>query len=734
MPLPGLPDFPLELERELETVRVAKGPSYVPRTHHLHADGRPRFTNRLIKETSPYLLQHAHNPVSWHPWGDEAFELAAREDRPVLLSVGYSTCHWCHVMERESFEDEEIATYINQHFVPIKVDREERPDVDDVYMAAVQLLSGHGGWPMTVVMSPDRRPFFGGTYYPARDGDRGARAGFLTVLERLVEVYGSQRGDVNESAERLLRALNQHAQPRPSAEAPGVEAFVSGAAFLMARFDPEHGGFGHAPKFPRPSTFELLLRYFRRSGDQQAKHVVLHSLDRMRRGGLYDQIAGGFHRYSTDERWLVPHFEKMLYDNAQLVSVYLDAYQVSAEPAFAATARDTLDYVLREMTSPEGGFYSATDADSEGEEGTFFVWTKAELETVLGAEDAEFAARVYGVTDKGSFEGKNILHLPVPLDEVAKSLSIARTELDKRLESVNGRLYAARKRREPPLLDDKILTEWNGQMIGSLARGGFVLNVPSYVVAAERAARFVLDNLRPQGRLLRAYREGRARHRAVLEDHVFLAAGLIDLFEASGDLRWLSEAKALTEEMLERFSDPEAGGFFGVAHDAEQMIVRDKPRYDGAQPSGNSVAAHVLLRLYAFTQNARYRDEALRIFRVMGDSLEDRAAEAPLLAGALEHHLDRPKEIVIVYGPKKAGELDAVLRAVYLPNRAIVRVAQDQVERYAELIPFVANKIAADGESTAYVCTEGVCEAPARSAELFRRQLEATHPLKLTPE
>ncbi len=419
--LPGLGKGDPALTKKLHAALLKKGPGYEPRTRHKNADGSPKYTNRLILETSPYLLQHAHNPVNWYPWGDEAFARARREGKPVLLSVGYSTCHWCHVMERESFENEEIARFINEHFVPIKVDREERPDVDDVYMSAVQMLTGGGGWPMTLALTPDREPFFGGTYFPARDGDRGSRKGFFTILRELADEYQKSRADVVARAAKLSRRVRAAAEPEPAGGVPGPEVIASAVRQLSRAYDPVWGGFGRAPKFPRPVTLELLLRYHRRSGDADALKMVIHTLDRMAAGGLYDHVGGGFHRYSTDERWLVPHFEKMLYDNAQLVAVYLDAYQVSGRDDFARVARQTLDYVAREMTAPSGGFYSATDADSRTpagheEEGWFFTWTPAELEAALGADLARVARVDFGVTDAGNFEGRSILQRDKPDD------------------------------------------------------------------------------------------------------------------------------------------------------------------------------------------------------------------------------------------------------------------------------------------------------------------------------
>ena len=488
--LPGADSFPTDLSSKLRQALDTKGPSYQPRTHHKHPDGSPKFINRLIFETSPYLLQHAHNPVNWFTWGPEAFALAKKLGRPVFLSVGYSTCHWCHVMERESFEDEEIAAYLNTHYVAIKVDREERPDVDSVYMTAVQLMTRRGGWPMTVVMTPEGRPFFGGTYFPARDGDRGARVGFLTILKRLKQAYETDRDAVVQASTQLTETMRLAATPQIDGTVAGPEALAKAAQHLTEMYDPVWGGFGNAPKFPRPSTYELLLRYHRRTGDTVALQMVTHSLDKMTRGGMYDQLAGGFHRYSTDAKWLVPHFEKMLYDNAQLVVLLVETFQSTQEPHFAQIAKETLDYVLREMTSDEGGFFSATDADSEGEEGLFFVWSENEIDNVLGKENGPIFRRYYGVQREGNFEGKNILHRPEPAATVANGLGISLEALNQTINKNKEVLYRHRLKRIRPLLDDKILTEWNSQMISAFARAGHALNEPKYVHAAVRATSF----------------------------------------------------------------------------------------------------------------------------------------------------------------------------------------------------------------------------------------------------
>ncbi len=724
------------LKARFAAALAAKGPGYKPRTHHLEADGAPTFVNRLIFETSPYLLQHAHNPVDWRPWGPEAFAEAKRTDRPVLLSVGYSTCHWCHVMERESFEDLEIAAYINAHFVAIKVDREERPDVDDVYMAAVYALAGRGGWPMTVVMTPDKEPFFAGTYFPPRDGVRGSRKGLFTILQELVSEYGGSRDTLVERAKQVTRRIQARAEPRRAGDVPGPDALHQAALSFAQRFDTTWGGFGRAPKFPRPSSLGFLLRYYRRSGDPQALHVVTHTLEKMAAGGMYDHVGGGFHRYSTDKRWLVPHFEKMLYDNAQLVSVYLAAFQITHDALFARVATETLDYVAREMTAPVGGFYSATDADSptpdgkHREEGLFFVWRPAELERLVGPARARFTRAAWRYSGRGNFEGQNILHLPRPLPAVATELGVTLGTLIAELDAAKRILYDARSKRPPPLLDDKLLTAWNALMVSAFAQGAQVLGRGDYAKHAVKAADFLLASMRgPDGRLRRTYNEGKARLTAYVQDYAFLIAALLDVYELTGELRWFEAALELQAKQDELHADP-AGGYFTTANDAEKLLVRKKPSYDGAVPSGNSVSALNLLRLAEFTTDVGYRERAHGIFRAFAGSLRRGNTSAPKMLQALDYDTDRPREVVIIEPtPGAAGALQKVLRETYLPNRILARVSTAQTATHAKHIPLLQAKVARDGKATAYVCEEGRCELPTSDPKVFAEQLAKVHPL-----
>jgi hypothetical protein len=715
-PLPGAPPLPEPLARRLAEAVAALGPSYLPRTHHL-VDGRPRFTNRLALERSPYLLQHAHNPVAWWPWGEEAFAEARRTARPVFLSVGYSTCHWCHVMERESFEDEEIARVLNERYVPIKVDREERPDVDGIYMTAVQLLTGGGGWPMSVWLTPEKEPFFGGTYFPPRDGARGAMRGFLSILGEVADLWGKDRERVARATGTLVQAVRTAlaAHGAPAKGAPGAGAILAAMEAYRKGFDPVHGGLRGAPKFPSSLPVRLLLRVHRRTRDEDVLRMATLSLEKMAAGGMHDQVGGGFHRYSTDAEWLVPHFEKMLYDNALLALAYAEAWQVTGRSDFARVVRGTLHYLLREMTSPEGAFYSATDADSEGEEGRFFVWTERQIREVLGDEADRFS-RFFGVGPEGNWEGVNVLHVPRPDEDEWQALAPAR-----------ARLYEARAKRVPPLRDEKILASWNGLAISAMAFGGRVLGEPRYVEAAARAADFVLSRMVKDGRLQRSWLGGQAGVPAFLEDHAFLAQGLLDLYEATFEVRWLEAALDLALKTEALFGDPEGGGWFQTATDHERLLAREKPTHDGAEPSGASVALLVALRLSAFTADDRWRAIAERALRHYGAAL----AEQPVALGemllAVDFATDAAREVVLVWpegeGPPEA--FLAVLRRQFLPNRALAGAPEGEgIARLGRVAPVAAGKVAAGGKPTAYVCEKGQCRLPAIAPEKLAGQVE----------
>jgi len=736
--LPGAPPLDAQLVDRLKAAWEARDPTYKPRTRHLNPDGSAQYTNRLFLESSPYLLQHAHNPLNWYPWGDEAFDTARKLGRPVLLSVGYSTCHWCHVMEEESFDDEEIARYLNEHYIAIKVDREERPDIDAIYMNAVQTMTGHGGWPMTVWLTPDRKPFYGGTYFPARDGDRGARVGFLTLLQKLKTVYDQEPERVVQSATELAHIIQGNLAPGSGgAGLPDTQALQVVIDTYRQRFDSTSGGIQGAPKFPSSLPIRLLLRHYRRTGDQQSLTMATLTLEKMAAGGMYDHVGGGFHRYSTDAQWLVPHFEKMLYDNALLVMAYLEGYQVTGREDFAQVAREILRYVERDMTVPAGAFYSATDADSlapsgQREEGWFFAWTPAEIEAILGKERARIVTTYYTVTKEGNFEGRNILHTPKPLDTVAVDLNLPPEKVHTVIQETKDLLYNARAKRPSPLRDEKILTAWNGLMISAHAQAALVLSDARYADRAGRAADFVLTKMRKNGRLLRSYMGGQARHDGYLDDYAFLIAGLLDLYEATGNPRWLKEAVALDKVLEDHYEDKQAGGFFMTSNDHEALLAREKPSYDGAEPSGNSVQALNLLRLHEFTTEDRYRVRAEKALQAFGEILKRAPAAVSELLLAVDYHLDTPKEIVIVT-PKSRAEAEpflAKLGTIFLPNRIVAVVPEgEELAAQAKLIPLIEGKVAQTGKATAYVCEKKVCALPTSDPAIFAKQISQVRPL-----
>ena len=718
-PLPGAGPFPEALASRLAEAVSSRGEG--PRSEHL-VDGRPRFTNRLALERSPYLLQHAHNPVSWWPWGPEAFEEARRTGRPVFLSVGYATCHWCHVMERESFEDLEIARVLNERYVPIKVDREERPDVDGLYMTAVQLLTGGGGWPMSVWLTPEREPFFGGTYFPAREGDRGASRGFLDILREIADLWGADPDKVRRATGSLVEAVRTALAPPPpdpAAALPGPEVIEKAVEHYRRLFDEEHGGARRAPKFPSSMPVRLLLRHHRRSRNEQSLRMATVTLEKMAAGGLMDQLGGGFHRYSTDARWLVPHFEKMLYDNALLALAYVEGFQATGNPALARVARTTLDYLLAGMTSPEGALYSATDADSEGEEGRFFVWTEREIRELLGT-DADRFIGYYGVTPGGNFEhGTNVLHVPRPAETTWEALAPAR-----------ARLLEARERRPRPLRDEKVLAGWNGLAISALALGGRVLGEPRWVAAAERAADFVLARMVKDGRLQRSFKDGAAGVPAFLDDHAFVVQGLIDLHEATFAPRWLEAAVDLAGRADAIFGDPDGGGWFDSGTDHERLLAREKATHDGAEPSGASVMLLDVLRLEAFTTDDRWRRMAHGALRHHGRALAETPMALSEMLLAVDFATDAPREVVLVWpeGQSPPEDFLAVLRGTFLPNRAITGASEGAgVARVGRTAKAAEGKVAA-GRPTAYVCERGQCRLPAIDAEKLRSQIAPVRP------
>jgi uncharacterized protein YyaL (SSP411 family) len=732
MALPGTEGLIMNLVDQYSEKRLTRGPSYTPRTKHLNPDGWATYTNRLFLESSPYLLQHAHNPVDWHPWGDEAFQAAASLNRPVLLSVGYSTCHWCHVMEEESFEDVEIARYINENYIAIKVDREERPDVDAIYMAAVQALTGRGGWPMTVWLTPDRKPFYGGTYYPARDGDRGAGVGFLTLLKKIKESYQDRKDLINQTSQQLTDVVKQMLVSDPGAQIPGEAIMQQSFQSYQNRFDRVNGGLSGAPKFPSSLPVRFLFRYFWRFKTSDALNMATQTLDKMAGGGLYDHVGGGFHRYATDEKWLVPHFEKMLYDNALLVMDYLEGYQMTGNPEYQRIVEEVLHYVQRGMTSPDGAFYSATDADSltpEGhrEEGYFFTWTPQEIEKVLGPDLAGLIRETHAVGSVPNFEDRYILNTPESIPDLVKRLGLEENHLRSQIEKALKMLQGEREHRPPPLRDEKILTAWNGLMISAFARAGFVLNEPAYMASAVRAATFILDHLYTKGRLRRSYTDGLSKHNGYLDDYAFLIAGMLDLYEATHEIYWLEQAMELEKILALYFEDRESGGFFMTSIDHEDLIAKEKPKHDGALPSGNAIATMNLLRLGAFTSNADYHVRAEKALKAFSGSLSANPTAMPELQLALDNFLVPPTEIVIIEPKGKKGTSNTLLdklRQQYLPGRIIaVATEGENLKSQAQIIPLMKHKSAVNAKPTAYVCENKTCQAPTSDPEFFAKQL-----------
>jgi hypothetical protein len=684
-----------------------------------------KHTNRLQNETSPYLQQHAHNPVDWYPWGEEALAKARAENKPILLSIGYSACHWCHVMERESFENEEIAALMNENFVNIKVDREERPDLDQIYMNAVQLMLGHGGWPLTVFLTPDLVPFYGGTYFPPEDRHR--LPGFPRVVTGVADAYRSRPDEIAETTTSFLNELRRMNVAHESDEPLNTPLLDAAHAALARTYDKRHGGFGGAPKFPASMNLDFLLRTHLRTGDAGALEMVTHTCRKMAEGGLYDQLGGGFHRYSTDAQWLVPHFEKMLYDNALLSRLYLHAYQVTGEEFFRRVAEETFDYVVREMTDAGGAFYSTQDADSEGVEGKFFVWTIEEIEELLGAEDARLVSAYYGASAGGNFEEKNILNVPRPAQAVAAELGVPDERLRETVERSRPTLFAAREKRIKPGRDEKAIAAWNGMMLTSFAEASSVLGREDYRRIAERNADFLLSTLRREGALLHVYKDGQAKHHGYLDDYACVASGLLSLYEATGAIRWLRESLSLTEQMCEEFWDDAEGGFFYTSTKGERLIVRNKDFMDNATPAGNSVAAELLLRLALLTENQEYARKAVTIFRLLRDQMARYPSAFGYLLGALDFYLSTPKEIVII-GTAEADDTLALLREVwkrYLPNKVVAQSAEHD-EDASGVVALLRDRPAHGGRATAYVCENYSCLQPVNTPVELAAQLDTT--------
>ena len=679
------------------------------------------MSNHLRNETSPYLRQHADNPVDWYPWGQEAFDKAQREDKPIFLSIGYSTCHWCHVMAHESFEHPEVARLMNETFVSIKVDREERPDIDNVYMRACQVMTGSGGWPLTIIMTPDKKPFFATTYIPRES--RFGLEGMMELIPHIKEIWATRRGEALNLSDKITAELEQTSQDTAGDELD--EATLKLAYEQLAEcFDGQHGGFSCAPKFPTPHNLLFLLRYWRRSSNKAALDMVEKTLQAMRRGGIYDHIGFGFHRYSTDSQWLVPHFEKMLYDQAMLAMAYTEVYQATGKEDYGKTAREIFTYVLWDMTAPEGGFYSAEDADSEGKEGKFYLWTQEQVRQALGNEEADFVAKVFNIKKDGNFREEatgrkssaNILHLTKPLEEVASDLNLSQQDLQARLEVLRQKVFAYREKRVHPMKDDKILTDWNGLMIAALAKGAQAFDEPQYAEVACCTVDFILENMRKaNGRLWHRHRGEWTGVDANLDDYAFLVWGLIELYEATFDASHLEFALELTGDMVRHFWDEDGGGFYLVPDDGESLLVRKKEIYDGATPSGNSVAMLNLLRLGRMTANSDLEEKAAKIGRAFSKSVKQSPAAHSQLIAALDFGIGPCYEVVIA-GNAQAEDTNALVKALrtrFLPNKVVLLNPSDQESpAIAQLAKFTKNQSSIGGKATAYVCLNYNCKLP----------------------
>jgi uncharacterized protein YyaL (SSP411 family) len=676
-----------------------------------------KHTNRLIHETSPYLLQHAHNPVDWHPWGEDAFQKARSENKPILLSIGYSACHWCHVMERESFEDEKIAALMNELFVNIKVDREERPDLDEIYMNAVQMLTGRGGWPMTMFLTPDGKPFYGGTYFPP--DDRQGMPGFPRILMGVSQAYRDRPEDVEKSVMQILSALQRMSETHDAAQ-NFVATIIADSCEKIARaYDSENGGLGQAPKFPNAGVYELFLRHYHHSKSERYLEMVVHTLTRMAHGGIYDHLGGGFHRYSVDAKWLVPHFEKMLYDNAQLVRIYAQAYMITHEPLFKSVVDETVGYLLREMLHSEGGFYSTQDADSEGEEGKFFVWTPEEINRLVGEEDGEIFCRIYDVSEQGNFEEKNILHPILTIEQASKFFRKDRSEIETLVARVKQKLFAERDKRIKPFRDEKIIAAWNGLTLSGLGEAIKISDNPAYIEAANRTVEFVFSKMFRDGFLLHTYKDSQAKLLGYLDDYAFVAVGLLDLYEAIFDRSALQRSIQLADIMIREFADENGGGFFYTGKSHEQLVSRTKPVFDASIPSGNALATQLLLRLYYITGKEEYLNRAESVLRSYYYAMESQPFGFAHMLCASDLYLNKPKEIVVV------GKLDdpptvALMKQIheyYLPNK-ILQLANPE-EPLENISPLLQGKTQVKDLPTIYVCHNFTCSAPVTSwAEL----------------
>lgn len=690
-----------------------------------------KYTNRLIHETSPYLLQHAHNPVEWFPWGKDAFRKANTEQKPIFLSIGYSSCHWCHVMEKESFENPNVADYLNRHFVSIKVDREERPDIDRIYMDAVVGMTGSGGWPLTVFLTPDRKPFYGGTYFPPDNGY--GRPGFLAVLQNVQQLWEIRKRDVLEFSYQITEAISRQSNT------DSVDRLPSNALSILSdqlarEFDSEYGGFGVAPKFPPSSAVSMLFRQYHYTSGKIWLSMAETSLRAMAHGGIYDHLGGGFHRYATDHRWLAPHFEKMLYDNAQLAVVYYQAYQITHDRFYRQIADHTLDYVLRDMTDSTGGFHSSEDADSEGIEGKFYLWSVEEISNIFDSETSELVQEYYGVTQKGNFEnGNSILHIPVPIRQFAKNKALSESKFKATMDQARNELLAVRTGRIRPRKDDKIITSWNGLMIRAFCKGYQTTGNRNYVNAAIRSVDFILSSMRnKKGELFRIYRAGETKIPGFIDDYAFLICGLIDLYESTFDLKWLEAAEELAQLMIKLFWDDQNAGFFFHSNSDQTVINRTKEYHDKALPSGNAVAVQDLIRLSVLLNRQDYRQKAHRTLLFLSAQCYQSPRGYEETVAAIESFLHIPPEILIV-GSATAKDTQKLINIVYkqyIPDRVITLL--DPESPYAKIhekkIPLFKGKTMLNGNATAYVCQDESCFIPVYEPEHFRQQITSMKP------
>lgn len=734
---PGSDERTPQVQSQLDE-RWQEGVDESKSVHAVHTDaaGRPRYTNRLVLESSPYLRQHAHNPVDWYPWSEAAFQRAKAENKPIFLSVGYSTCHWCHVMERESFEDIEIARFLNEHFVSIKVDRESRPDIDATYMQAVTIMTGRGGWPMTVMLTPDGQPFFGGSYFPARDGDRGAQDGFLTVLNKIHERWTEKPQDLLTNAQNLSKHLEQRSKPAPPGDVPTLADIDRTASMFHDHWDRTHGGFGRPPKFPRPSELRLMFQHHTRTGDSDSRLAFLSTVDAWLSGGIRDHLAGGFHRYSVDNQWNVPHFEKMLYDQAQISWALLDAYALTQDRVYAEAARETLDFVLREMRSPKGAFISAYDADSPGPngdpvEGLFYTWTPEEVRRAVGS-DTEAALAWYGISDDGPLDGRSVLTRRRTAGQLATQLGRPIPEIDAALPRIRRAMYQHRKQRTSPVQDDKIILAWNGLMIGALARASFDLEEPHYAEAARRAGDFARQHMKDNaGTVFRTYRDGEPGAVAVLDDYAFYAWGCLALFEATAETKWLEIARVMSDEM-DTHLRREQGGWSHISSARDPRLPPRAPSHDGAEPSGNSIGIDINLRLHALLDSPIHLRRAEAALQAFGPRISRKGQTAPWMLSTAADYLNETKQVVLIPGEGHAAMRSAISKTPGAP-RVVVPLPSGMSHVVAARIPWVGGKTAIDGRATAYVCERGLCEAPTTEPAVLAEQLRRSTPRHQEP-